>query len=599
MTSVLERPDTVTDHRAPSPERRSGVMGVGSERLLVGLGLLVVGVLHSVNLAGWPRYWDDEGTYYSQAWSVTNLGTLTPYTYWYDHPPLGWVQMAAFTWLPDVVLGDANSELLSGRIVMVGYTLVSALLTYVLAKRIGMARGWALAAMLVWALNPLVIFEGRQVFLDNVALPWLLGAFVLILSKDRNLGHHMAAGLCFGIAVLSKETTLIFLPALLLALWYAAYRPTRPFAVMGFTTIVAISGSLYLLFALIRGELFPGPDHVSVWDAVAFQLSGREGSGWLLDPDGPPDGANEAFTGWLALDGGLLIIGGVLAAVAALAVRRLRPFAVGVLTAAAVALRPDGYLPQMFVVAALPFLALLLVGLLDIAWTRLVRAGSVPVRIASGVALVAAVAVAAQPIGDWRYQYEAALGDDTNDVQSEALRYVEENLPRDSTVVTDNAFWNDLVEAGWDAEDVLWFYKLDSDAEVTDQVGGSYLGVDYLLWSVSAQRNAGPIGQEAFEHSELLWTGGSGEDEVQIRRVRSLAEQAEVEATEAAAEAERLETFMAAPSVEYPGLTNGQIEGILVDQETLSVAEMADKYVTTEETIETIVATEESAVPLD
>lgn len=141
MTSVLERPDTVTDHRAPSPERRSGVMGVGSERLLVGLGLLVVGVLHSVNLAGWPRYWDDEGTYYSQAWSVTNLGTLTPYTYWYDHPPLGWVQMAAFTWLPDVVLGDANSELLSGRIVMVGYTLVSALLTYVLAKRIGMARG--------------------------------------------------------------------------------------------------------------------------------------------------------------------------------------------------------------------------------------------------------------------------------------------------------------------------------------------------------------------------------------------------------------------------------------------------------------------------
>ena len=105
---------------------------------------------------------------------------------------------------------------------------------YLLARRLGMPPGWALLAMLFWALNPLVLFEGRQVFLDNVALPWLRGRLRPgARAARRHLGAHMAAGLCFGIAVLSKETTLMFAPALLVALWQSAYRPTRAFAVMG------------------------------------------------------------------------------------------------------------------------------------------------------------------------------------------------------------------------------------------------------------------------------------------------------------------------------------------------------------------------------
>ncbi|WP_347059044.1 glycosyltransferase family 39 protein [Blastococcus sp. HT6-30] len=593
MTTVLERPDVVETDRTPAPPRPRGALGLRSERLLVTLGLLVVGVAHSLNLAGWPRYWDDEGTYYSQAWSVANLGALSPYTYWYDHPPAGWLQMALFTWIPDAILDGTNSSVLAGRIVMVGYTLVTALLTYLLAKRVGMARGWALAAMLLWAVNPLVLYEGRQVFLDNVALPWLIGAFLLVLSKDRHLGHHMAAGLCFGVAVLSKETTLVFLPALLVGLWQSAYRPTRPFAVMGFSAITVISGSMYLLFALIRNELFPGPDHVSVWDALAFQLGGREGSGWLLDPNGPSDGAYDSFTGWLQLDSGVLVVGGVAASLAALAVRRLRPLAIGVLIAALVALRPAGYLPQMYVVAVLPFAALVLVGLLDVAWKWLMRARSVPVRAVSGAALLLVLAAVAVPLANWRYNYAAAWTADTNDVRADALEFAEANLPRESTVVTDNAFWNDLVDAGWDSEDVLWFYKVDSDGAVTEQVGGDYTGIDYLVWSAAAAKNAGPIVVEAYEHSELLWTDGTGEAEVEVRRVRSLAEQAAIQAAEAEAERQQLEAFMAAPSAEFPELTNGQIEGIRVDRATMSVAQLADKYATAEETITAILATDD------
>jgi 4-amino-4-deoxy-L-arabinose transferase-like glycosyltransferase len=589
VSTVLEHIDVVEPDEARPAGPAHAAPRRGSERLRVGLALIVIGVAHSLNLAGWPRYFDDEGTYYSQAWSVLNMGSLAPYTYWYDHPPAGWLQMALFSWLPEALLADdVNSDLLAGRILMVAYTLVTALLLYVLAKRLGMARGWALVAMLLWALNPLVVYEGRQVFLDNVALPWLVGAFVLVLDRRRHLGHHMAGGLCFGVAVLSKETVLVFLPALLVALWQSAYRPTRPFAIMGFSAVVAISGSMYLLYALIRDELFPGPNHVSIWDALAFQLGGREGSGWLLDPDGPSDGAYGALSGWLHFDNGVLVVGGVAAALVTLAVRRLRPVGVAVLVVTLVALRPSGYLPQMYVVAVLPFCALALAGLLEVAWRWLMRARTAPVRVISAASMLAALAAATVPLADWRYDYATAWTADTNDVRSATAAYVEDDLPRDATIVVDNTLWNDLVGAGWATEDVVWFYKVDSDGAVMEQLGGDYLGIDYLVWSDDVARNAGPIVVEAYDHSELLWTAGEGDARIEVRRVLPLEEQARIQAVEDEAERQRLEAFLTAPSAEFTDLTNGQIEGIKVDQATLSVPELAAKYVTSQETILTI-----------
>ena len=597
MTTVLERPAVRTAERPPplpNPRPRRSPAQI-RERAVVALGLLLVAVVHSLNLAGWPRYWDDEGTYYSQAWAVQHLGALAPYTYWYDHPPLGWLQLAGLSWLPDILVGqDVNSSLLSGRIVMVAYTLATALLTYLLAKRLGLSQGWAMGAMLLWALNPLVIFEGRQILLDNIALPWLLGAFLLALSRRRHLGLHMAAGLSFGIAVLSKETTIVFLPALLVALWQSAYRPTRAFALTGFSVIVAISGSMYLLFAAVRSELFPGPESVSVWDALVFQLAGREGSGWLLDPNGPAEGAYSSLSGWLDLDSGVLVVGGVIAGLVSLFVRRLRPVGIAILVATLVALRPAGYLPQMYVVAALPFLALAVVGLLALAWSWVRQAHGLPVRVISGGALLLAVAAvaAALPLRNWEYNYRAALTADTNEIHSATLDYVGDNLPTDSTIVADNALWNDLVDLGWDTEDVLWFYKIDSDGAVMEQVGGSYQGIDYLVWTPGLARNAGPIVADAYEHSTAVWTTGEGEDLVEVRRVRSLAEETQIQEreesrvqAELAAELQQLEVYMAAPSEQFPELTNGQITGMLRERASLTVPELAERYGLDETTV--------------
>ncbi|MFC5380810.1 ArnT family glycosyltransferase [Aquipuribacter nitratireducens] len=563
-------------------------------RLTVVLSLVVIGAAHATNLVGWPRFVDDEGTYFSQAWAVQELGTLAPYTYWYDHPPVGWLQLAGLTWLPDLILDDGPA-LLAGRAVMVGYVVVSALLLLLLARRVGMSRGWALATVLVWALNPLTLFWGRQVLLDNVAMPWLLGAFVLALNRRRHLGLHMLAGLAFGIAVLTKETVLVLAPALLVAVWQATYPRTRRFAVVGLGVVTALTGALYLTYAAIRSELLPSDERVSVWAAVQFQLSSREGSGSVLDPSGADGGAHGTVLGWLDQDPYLLLLG-IGLSLPALLLRRLRPAALAVVIATLVALRPGGYLPAMYVIAMLPFCALVLVGVVDELWQRM-RAGRHGVSLVPSYLLVVVVALMAwQPVQDARERYRFAYAADQNAVHARALEVVEAEVPDDAVLVVDNTYWNDLVAAGRDREDVVWFYKVDSDPAVAEEVVPSYESIDYLLWTRDSMSDMAPVVREAYDNSEVVWSGGVGVRRVELRDVLTQAEIEEREARaasrqrqELALERRALELRLAAPSP-YEGLTNGQVDAIRSEAADATPAELADRYGTTTDVVTDVLA---------
>ncbi len=590
MTLVDIRPPVHNPHPAAAPAGRDRRDRSGlASRLAVGASLAVIAAVYSVNLAGWPRYFDDEGTYYSQAWAVQHLGALSPYTYWYDHPPVGWLQLAAFTWLPDQLL-DGDSTLLAGRIVMVGYAVTSAGLLYVLARRLGLTRVFSLAAMLLWALNPLVLFEGRQIFLDNVALPWLLGAFVLALNRRQNLGLHMAAGFCFAIAVLSKETTAVFVVPLLLAIWRSAYRPTRAFALVGFMAALTTTGLMYVLLPLIRSELLPGPDHVSLWDALAFQFLEREGSGSVFDADGPDGGAYDTFHSWLDLDP-FLLLAGVGAGVVLLLVARLRPVGLAVVIAALVGLRPSGYLPHMYVITLLPFCALALAGLVDLTWRASAGLRGRSIVPAAGFVALVAAAVAVAPYQEWVGSYRTAWTQQVNEPHSRLLEQVG-GLPDGARLAVDNTYWNDLVDAGRAREDVVWFFKVDNDATVLEDLGGSYLGLDYLVWTDFMSDNAGPVITRAFEQSVTVWSTGSGDDRVELREVLSVSEwdareQAKADGVvdQLARERKQLDAYLRQESEVFPGLTNGQLEGIRVEAEQLSVRELALKYRTRNATI--------------
>jgi 4-amino-4-deoxy-L-arabinose transferase-like glycosyltransferase len=191
--------------------------------------LVVVAVVHASGMTAAPQRADDEGTYVSQAWAILHLNTLAHYTYWYDHPPLGWILAAVYA-AATGAFARAPNAVAAGREFLLFLQVVSSVLLYVLARRLELRRLAAAGAVLLFALSPLAVMFHRAVFLDNIATPFILAAFVLALSPARRLSAHAASGLCFGLAVLCKETSLLLLPALIWQLWHMTDRKTRPYS---------------------------------------------------------------------------------------------------------------------------------------------------------------------------------------------------------------------------------------------------------------------------------------------------------------------------------------------------------------------------------
>lgn len=492
--------------------------------------LAVIGFLHGWNIAGWPLFSnDDEGTYYAQAWAVLNKSELAHYTYWYDHPPLGWLQLAVFLGPLERLVDSPIPAVVGGRIVMVLYTMLSAALLYRLGRNLDLRAPLALAVPVLWALSPLVAYEGRQVFLDNLQLPWLLLAMVLATDRLHRLPLHLASGLSFAVAVLTKETALLAAPAVLLALWRNAYRPTRAFSIVGWLTCTALAGSFYPLYAVLKKELLPGEGHVSLLWSLQWQLSTRDGSGSALERG---TAANGNLMSWLDQDV-VLLVGGTVAALICVPLKRLQPIAILVLIYVLFMFRPSGYLPQMLVIVVLPFAALLLVGLLDASLTGLGRLRASTARVAK-VVLMVVTAIALVPIiNPWSSQWRAILSDDRNGAYIEALTYMTEHVPKDSVVVTDDTAWNDLVRAGWASDGftgAVWFFKLDRDIEAKGPLPRGWRDVDYLLvapamgrlmGTPAVNRETDPNLMAAYENSEVVRQWGSGEDVVVLRSVRT------------------------------------------------------------------------------
>ena len=304
----------------------------------------------------------------ARAWAVqTGLGAhqgLAPYTYWYDHPPFGWMQLAVWTWLTDTF--RAGTEVVvSGRIAMDVVVVATTALVYLVARRLGGSRPAGWAAMALFGLSPLAVYYTRLVMLDTIGFPWIVGAFALALSPGRRLLAYAGAGALFAGAVLSKETYLLLLPALVVTIWLDVPRPARRMSLTAFGATAALFGAFYLLYAVLEGELLPGSGHVSLVGAIEWQLFHRGGSGSVLNAGS--DSYNKV-AGWLALDPWLLGAGLAVAPIG-LAVRRLRGITLAYLTFALMPLRP-GYLPDMFVTGALPLAALVTGCAVDAAWRQ-------------------------------------------------------------------------------------------------------------------------------------------------------------------------------------------------------------------------------------
>ena len=170
------------------------------EAIAVVIGLIVAGVAHTLNIFNYPRYELDEGTYMASASAILH-GQLWPYAYGYGHPPVGWMQIAAWVQLTGgfFIFGNAIN---SGRVLMLLYALGSALLVYLIVRRFGASRSAGLLAMIIFSLSPLSISYQRQVLLDNIATFWLLVSLYLLVIGNSRLVYIALSAVTLGISIL-------------------------------------------------------------------------------------------------------------------------------------------------------------------------------------------------------------------------------------------------------------------------------------------------------------------------------------------------------------------------------------------------------------
>jgi 4-amino-4-deoxy-L-arabinose transferase-like glycosyltransferase len=563
VTTILDRPlppsrseqsDTdVAGQRGSVPARlRARFSAVPLDyRILTGL-VLAIGTVQGWNILRFPALGDDEGTYLAQAWAVGHGVGLAPYTYWYDHPPLGWMQLAALSWLPAWLLPH-ELAVASGRLSMLAVSGLNVILLYVVARRIALPRWSAALAVLLFGLSPLAVTLQRQVYLDNIAVAWTLAAFALALSPRRHMWHHVAAGACVAVAALSKETMIVALPGVLVALWQGSHPSTRKFSWVGFACGFGLVAAFYPLYAGLNRELVPGAGHVSLVGALLFQVHGRAGSGSMLQAG---SGANQLLHAWLFYDP-FLPIAGALAVAVGVAIRQLRAPALAGLMLVLVAMRPGGgYLPAMYVLQAIPFFALAVAGLAAVAGRYALAYATVApraqtgaqtggsgldgrsglglggrispatrrIRLAiAGLAVAATVSVAAV-VPTWYDGDRRAMTVDANRHYVTTVDWVRHHVPDlpDARIVTDDAIWLDLVRAGCrPGLGAIWFYKLDLDPAVKEALPHGWRDVDYIISTpiIRQDPNSLPTVHDLLTHSQVMATFGTGDERIEVRRV--------------------------------------------------------------------------------
>ncbi len=191
----------------------------------------------------------------ANAWAILH-GKIEPYSYTYDQPPLGWLQLAAWLSLSGGFFAFGNA-INSGRVFMLVLTIASALLVMLIARRLSGSRSVGLLAMLIYGLSPLSIVFQRQVLLENIGTFWLLLALYFLVTGNSRQRLLLFAAVALGIAILTKLAFVVFLPVMVYVAWLHSTTFQRKFATVLFLYVILALISGYALLAALKGELLP------------------------------------------------------------------------------------------------------------------------------------------------------------------------------------------------------------------------------------------------------------------------------------------------------------------------------------------------------
>jgi endo-1,4-beta-D-glucanase Y/4-amino-4-deoxy-L-arabinose transferase-like glycosyltransferase len=500
---------------------------------LVMLALLLVSLLaHGLNMLNNPGQagLGDEGIYMSQAWAVLREGRLAPYTYFYDHAPAGWILIAAWLGLTGGPFTFGNA-IDSGRILMLLLHLGMVPLLFRVARKLGCGVPASALATLLFSLSPLAVYYQRLVLLDNVMLFWALLSLDLLLDGWGRLSRVTLSGICFGIAVLSKETAIFLAPAMLYLAWHQRWRHQGRFGLLGWLVPMAVVLSWYPLYATLKGELLPagssfaflvfnistGGAHVSLVEALTWQAT--RGGGGMLNFE------NQFWqfvrTDWMVRDP-LLFAGGALAVLVNLlrGFRNRQALAAGLL-----GLLPLYYLGRggvvlvFYVLFAIPFLCLNLALLANLLLTRLpskaaaVAIACVPVALLGGYAAAGTLA----PL------YTERPGQ----VARDSVAWIKQNVSPESRMVIHDDPWTDLHEAGLGGPAFPYahnHWKVALDPEIRGGVfHDDWRTVDYVLHLPGIEgiyrETDNRVAIEALANAHLLKRWESDGDAIELWKV--------------------------------------------------------------------------------
>ncbi len=197
--------------------------------LVVAVSLLV----HTLNLLNYPAWFFDEGAYltYSMRWATAGrLG-------YYQHP------FGAFLILGALFLTVNPTSYLIPRILILSFSTLDGVLLYKVARAAySKSEMFAFVASMIYVATPLSARYLRLVVVDNFMTLFLLLSVLLVLTRPKD---QVFSGISFGAAVLSKQTAIFFLPALLLTFWKQK-RPLKNTIIwLAFAAVLPVIWAIY------------------------------------------------------------------------------------------------------------------------------------------------------------------------------------------------------------------------------------------------------------------------------------------------------------------------------------------------------------------
>lgn len=443
---------------------------IKNQRNIISLIVLAL-IVSSYNMFGYPMFHGDEGIYSQQAYSVAKLSKLSYYTYFYDHPPAGWIQIAL--WYKLAGLYTFGEIINNTRVFMLLIHIISLILLFNIILKTTNNRICATLGGVIYAISPFSIFYARVGLLDNVMIVWLLAAIYLLINCQGKLLYILASGTCFGIAVLSKEVALPLIPAFLYGIWiYIPNRRKFAYACWLFPCVSLIS--CYFLFALLKSELFPSPGQVSLIGSVLWQASRKGGLPWEQN-----SGFMVAATNWLTKDAFLIIVGS-LATLYNLFKRENRFIALTALLSVLTISRGNQVF-DFYIASIYPLISINVAVTLK---SIFIRTHALITTLIISVIL----SVLYLEIETHSYVFKA----DVNVIQRQSVEWIRNHLSTDSFIMVDDKIWLALQapKSGKRYRNAHSHFKVARDPEIfLDLIKNDWRNIDYIVADVSMVSN--------------------------------------------------------------------------------------------------------------